>query len=218
MIKLHTQILNENQKKVLPKLTFLKDNNIYLAGGTALALHLGHRSSLDFDFYTKSHFDSVMLYKKIEDIFGNDAILSLKEEDTMFCKVFGVDLSFFWYKYPLIDKLVKFESILLASFADIAAMKLIAVYQRPAKRDYIDIYFLLKIFTLKEMFSFVKKKYPNFNQYFALRALTYFEDLKDEEGRKIEIIDKEFSWEKAKDDIFEKVREYQLDMIKKRYT
>lgn len=215
MTKLHAQILNENQKKILPKLAFSKEDKFYLAGGTALALHLGHRTSLDFDFYTKTHFDSISLYQKIEDGFGNDAILSLKEEDTMFCKVFGVDLSFFWYKYPLVEKPVDFESIALASSQDIAAMKLIAVYQRPAKRDYIDIYFLLKSFTLREMFSFVKKKYPNFNQYLALRALAYFEDLKDEEGRKIEILDKSFSWEKAKEKIFEEVRKYQLAMIEK---
>lgn len=215
MSKLHPQVLSEAQKEVLMKLSFLKRSGFYLAGGTALALYLGHRTSLDFDFYTKNHFDSISLYQKIENIFGNAAILSLKEKDTMFCKVFTVDLSFFWYKYPLVEKPVAFESILLASLQDIAAMKLIAVYQRPAKRDYIDIYFLLKIFTLKEMFSFVKKKYPNFNQYLALRALAYFEDLKDEEGRKIEMLDKSFSWEKAKEKIFEEVKKYQLSMIKR---
>jgi len=215
MIKLHTQILNANQKKILPRLDFLKESNFYLAGGTALALHLGHRTSLDFDFYTKTRFDSVLLYKKFEDVFGNDAVLSLNEEDTMFCKVLSIDLSFFWYKYPLVEKPVEFESIVLASPRDIAAMKLIAVFQRPAKRDYVDIFFLLKDFTLKEMFSFVKKKFPNFNSYHALRALICFEDLKDEEKRRIEILDKSFSWEKAKEKIFEEVKKYQLALIKK---
>lgn len=215
MAKLHPQVLNENQKIILPKLIFLKEKRFYLAGGTALALHLGHRTSLDFDFYNKTHFDSVLLYEKIENIFDGDAVLSLKEKDTMFCKIDGVDNSFFWYKYSLIEKPTEFEGTLLASPQDIAAMKLIAVYQRPAKRDYVDIFFLLKVFTLEELFSFVKKKYPNFNAYLALRALTYFEDLKEEEGREIKILDKSFSWEKAKEKIFEEVKRYQLSLIKK---
>ncbi|PIS14601.1 hypothetical protein COT64_01775 [Candidatus Shapirobacteria bacterium CG09_land_8_20_14_0_10_39_12] len=215
MVKLHSQILNESQKKIFPKLAFLKNNNFYLAGGTALALHLGHRTSLDFDFYSQKHFDSALLYEKIENIFSGDAVLSLREKDTMFCKIADVDNSFFWYKYPLLEKPIEFERILLASPQDIAAMKLIAIYQRPAKRDYIDIYFLLKNFTLEEMFSFVREKYPNFNLYLSLRALVYFEDLKDEEGREIKILDNSFSWEKAKEKIFEEVKKYQLNLIKK---
>lgn len=215
MVKFHSQVLNESQKRIVSKLSFLKDDNFYLAGGTALALHLGHRTSLDFDFYNQRHFDSVLVYEKIENIFKSDAVLSLREKDTMFCKIAGVDNSFFWYKYPLVKKPIEFEGILLASQQDIAAMKMIAIYQRPAKRDYIDVYFLLKNFTLKDMFSFVKKKYPNFNLYLSLRALVYFEDLRDEEEREVKILDKSFSWEKAKKEIFEKVKEYQLAMIKK---
>lgn len=214
MQRFHNQILHENQKRILPRLSFLKKDNFYLAGGTALALHLGHRTSLDLDFYTRSHFDAVSLYQRTERVFGEDAVLTLKEEDTLFCKVFGVDVSFFRYKYPLVKKTVEYDGVTIASKEDIAAMKLIAVFQRPAKRDYVDVFYLLKIFTLGEMFSFVKKKYPNFNSYHALRALTYFEDLEEEE-RKVEILDKSFSWEKAKKVIFEEVKNYQLNLIKK---
>src|SRR3972149_1171276 len=62
---------------------------------------------------------------------------------------------------------------------DIAAMKLVAAGHRPAKRDYIDIFYLLKKFTLKEIFTFAHKKYANFNSYLSQRALAYFEDLED---------------------------------------
>lgn len=150
MSELHTQVLSEAQNEVLVKLFFLKRSGFYLAGGTALALQLGHRTSLDFDFYTKTHFDSVLLYKEIENVFGDNVVLSLREKDTVFCKIFGIDHSFFWYKYPLVQKPVVFGGVSLASPQDIAAMKLIAVYQRPAKRDYIDIYFLLETFSLSE--------------------------------------------------------------------
>lgn len=215
MPKLHLETLNQNQSNLFPELHFLKKQNFYLAGGTALALHLGHRTSLDFDFYSKSHFDSLKLYQEIENLFKKEAKVTFREKDTLFCNVSGVDFSFFWYKYPLLKKSIETNGPFIASLEDIAAMKLISVYQRPAKRDYIDIFFLLKVLSLKKMFSFVQKKYPNFNQYFSLRALTYFKDLKDEEKRKIKILDKGFSWEKAKEKIFEEVRGYQLGMIKK---
>lgn len=215
MPKIYLQILNKEQTEILPQLVFLKNQQFYLAGGTALAFQLGHRTSLDFDFYTLSHFDPQLLYQKIEKLFNQKAKITVKEEDTLICNVLSVDLSFFWYKYPLIKKPLETKELLIASLEDIAAMKLISISQRPVKRDYIDVFYLLKVFNLGEMFSFVKNKYPNFNQYFSLRALTYFSDLKDEEERKIKIFDKNFSWGKAKEKIFEEVKKYQLAMIKK---
>lgn len=212
---LNYQIFNEKQAKIFPRLNVVHENGFYLAGGTALALHLGHRNSLDFDFYCASHFDNVKLSKTLDRTFPSDIIVNLREEDTLFCSINGVNISFFWYKYPLIDPVIQSKGPNLASIKDIAAMKLIAVSQRPAKRDYIDVYFLLGIFNLEEMFSFVKLKYPNFDQYFAYRALTYFDDFKEEEsGRGIKVFDKDFSWEKAKKEIFEEVKKHQLAMIK----
>lgn len=215
MLSLHFEILNQNQFKLFTKLKFLKEQNFYLAGGTGLALHFGHRTSLDFDFYSRSHFDSLVLSQKIENLFRSKAKITLRQKDTLFCNILGVDLSFFWYKYSLIKKLIETTGPLLASLEDIAAMKLISVYQRPAKRDYIDIFFLLNKFTLEEMFLLVLKKYPNFNIYLSLRALTYFTDLEDEEKRRIEILDKSFSWKKAKETIFKEAQKYQLSMFKK---
>ncbi|MBI2327625.1 nucleotidyl transferase AbiEii/AbiGii toxin family protein [Candidatus Curtissbacteria bacterium] len=108
------------------------------------------------------------------------------------------------------------EGITVANLQDIAAMKLVAVSHRPVKRDYIDVFFLLEKFTLEEMFGFVTRKYPKFNQYFTIRALTYFEDIKDDEKqRAIKILDHTFSWDAAKKKIFEEVKKYQLAMIRK---
>lgn len=215
MAKYFVEILTENQKKVLSKLSFLTNVDLYLAGGTALALQLGHRTSLDFDFYTKKHLDPADLYEKIEKIFGKDVSQAGQAKDTLFCNIKGVDVSFFWYQYPLLRKPIKILGVNTASVEDIAAMKLIAISRRPAERDYVDVFFLLKRFELKEMFLFAKKKYPNINSYFSLRALTYFEDLRKDERRKIKILDETFSWEKAKGKILEEVKNYQLSMIKK---
>lgn len=215
MSKLHFEVLNKKQLGLFPQLDFLHEQKFYLAGGTALALHLGHRTSLDLDFYCQSHFDPLALSEKIEDSFGPKAKITAREKDTLFCRISGVDFSFFWYKYPLLKKPLVTEGPLLASLEDIAAMKMIAITQRPAKRDYIDIYFLLKLLSLEKMFALVGKKYPNFNQYFALRALGYFQDLRDEQARRIKVFDKNFSWEKAKEKIFIEAKKYQLKMIRK---
>lgn len=209
-------VLSSNQTEILLKLSFLSESGFYLAGGTALALQLGHRTSLDFDFYNIHHFDRKKLYDKIDEHFKNESLKISERKDTLFCNIKGIDLSFFWYSYPLITKPTIIKGVTVAGLADIAAMKLVAISHRPVKRDYIDIFFLLKKFTLKEMFGFVTRKYPKFNQYFAIRALTYFEDIKDDQKqRAIRILTPNFSWEEAKEKIFAEVKKYQLSMIKK---
>ncbi len=214
MKDIYPEILGKNQALILPRFSFLKKKGFYLAGGTALALQVGHRSSVDFDFYNPQKFDIKELYDEIEKVFGKKTQKTLQEKDTLFCTINDkVGVSFFYYDYSLIKKPRVVKGILLASIEDIAAMKLIAISQRPLKRDYIDIFFILKIFSLKKIFSFAKKKYPRFNEYYVLRALTYFEDIKDEGERAIKILAKNFSWEKAKKKIFEEVKDYQMVMI-----
>jgi len=154
MKKLHLEVLNKGQREVLPQLSFLK--GFYLAGGTALALQIGHRTSVDFDFYTPKHFDAKELYEEIEKVFEDKAVKTADAEDTLFCTINQVSTSFFWYKYKLIKKLKKIEGVWVASIEDIAAMKFIAINHRPEKRDYIDIYFLLRRFSVEEMFSFAR--------------------------------------------------------------
>jgi hypothetical protein len=65
--QLHFKVLDDKRKKILPQLISLKDR-FYLAGGTALALQLGHRSSIDFDFFSQIPFDNLNLYIEIEEI------------------------------------------------------------------------------------------------------------------------------------------------------
>ena len=216
MADFYPDILDQNQKTLLPRLILLSKYGFYLAGGTALSLQMGHRTSVDFDFFTPKHFDSNALYLELEKEFGDSVKKIGEEHDTLFVKISDVDVSFFWYKYELIDNPVSFEEITLSSIKDISAMKLLAITGRPAVRDYIDIFYLLNIFSLDEIFSFAEAKYPNFNDYLALRALTYFEDITEAEGKRpVKILDQSFSWDKAKMYIFEKVKTYQLSKFKK---
>lgn len=208
-------VLNKNQKEVLSKLSFLTNDEYYLAGGTALAIQLGHRTSFDFDFYTPNHFDQNELFDRFQKIFADKAIKTSLAKDTLFCTLKTVDCSFFTYSYKLLRKPALKMGIAFASLEDIAAMKLVAVNRRPAKRDYVDVYYLLDRFSLGEMIDFAKEKFPNFNFYYLLRALSYFEDIKDDERRRIQMIDKNFSWEAAKDKLSKESNKYQLSMFKK---
>jgi len=212
----HLEILSKNQTDLLFK--FKLPKNYYLAGGTALALYLGHRTSLDFDFYTSSEFDREEILNLLKKNWGEENItVSSLEKNFFIGEINKVNVSVFHYPYKLLANLVNLRNISLASLDDIAAMKIIAVIQRPAKRDYIDLYYLLKQYPPKTIFQWAGKKYSNFNPYLALRALSFFDDVENEkiEERGIRILDKKFSWERAKEKIFEEVKKYQLAMLKK---
>ena len=89
----------------------------------------------------------------------------------------------FYYKYPLLEQTVLFGGIQLASLADIAAMKIHAIEDRGTRRDFVDVYFLSKKYSLEEMLTFYQKKYAVLEDhlYSILRSLDYFEDAEQEQ-------------------------------------
>jgi len=209
---MYLDILDSRRKKLLSQLGFLSQYGFYLAGGTALALELNHRTSLDFDFYTKRKFDNKKLFQELEKKFKN-TILIQKAEQTLIVKINEVEVSFFHYPYPLIFPSIKLKGVNLASKEDIAAMKIIAISDRGTKRDFIDIYFLLEEFSLEEIFEFVKKKYPMFNIYVGLRGLTYFVDAEKAQKRRLYLIHF-VSWNEVKKFLIKEVRKYQEKWLK----
>lgn len=214
--KLHFDILDKKRVKILPNLEFLrKDYSFYLAGGTALALQIGHRISIDFDFYTSKDFDPKGLYKRFKEIF--DKIDSVHiAEGTLLLAIYDIGISFFRYEYPMLKPLIKTEYIDLLSIEDIVAMKIIAIVQRGRKRDFIDIYYLLKRYGLERLLKFTEKKYDVFNKYIGLRALTYFEDAeKDKSRSRLETFE-EIKWDEIKKEIIEAVDKYRKEHLLKR--
>lgn len=210
-------ILNWNQKKILRNLSFFKKYDAYLAGGTALALQFGHRTSQDLDFYTKKHFDPIKLTKEFKKVFKKNLKAPTSAKDTLWLKIKNTDLSFFRYPYPLIRPLVSYETVKLASVEDIIAMKIEAIISRGKKRDFVDIYFAIKKYGLKKVLDFFKEKYPEvFNEYNCLTALTYFKGAEEgEQGRKRIYIYSGIDWRGIKKYIEEEVKKYQLGIIKK---
>jgi predicted nucleotidyltransferase component of viral defense system len=168
----------------------------YLAGGTALALQIGHRISVDLDFFTPDEFDENSLSIELQQFPAFK--LENKAWRTIMGKIGETKFSIFYYKNPLIDKTVNYEGINLASKKDIAAMKINALESRGSQRDFIDIYFLSKHYKLEEMFNFYNLKYGILDAklYSILRGLDYFEDA--ENLSEIPTMIQPISWEKVK--------------------
>jgi len=211
---MYLSVLHPKQAKLLKKLRFLKRYGFYLAGGTALALQIGHRTSLDFDFYTKKKFDNRKLLRELETRFKNIELIQIPDQ-TLIVKIEGREISFFYYPYPLVFPLIKEKEIPpLASKEDIGAMKIISIIQRGTQRDFIDIYFLIKEFGLKRIFEIAEKKYPSFNPYLAIQALTYFTDAEKEKiKRKITYI-KSANWTEIKKFLLKNVSDFKKSCIK----
>jgi len=163
----------------------------------------------------KEHFDVEVVLKNFQEKFPNIKI-SRALKDTILADIDGVSFSLFYYPYEVLHSPSMFRTIQIASLADIAAMKMVAVSMRGKSRDFIDVYFLLKKFSLKQMIGFTLKKYPAFQEMSILKGLVYFEDVDREEDiqRGIKIFDKSFDWKVAKMEIIRKVKEYQAAMLK----
>ncbi len=201
----YPQILNPSQQQLLTRLGFMAQSGFYLAGGTALALQIGHRTSLDFDFYSAEKFDGLIISEKIKSLGGGEVT---EDSDTLHAVVNGISLSGFYYPYFLVDKLVDFETLKLASIADIAAMKVIAVIQRARQRDFFDMYYLIKTLGLAEIVKHVYRKYPWYeeNNQIIFTALTYFEDAEnDDELSRVKVFDKGVTWGVVKEFLREAV-------------
>ncbi len=198
-IKFHTEIFPKQQQLLFDKLS--KQDWItpfYLAGGTALALQLGHRQSIDFDFFTEGNFDTARIIQNLREI-GKFELFD-RSKDTLNGSVNDVQVSFFGYEYPLLNNLHRKMRILIANMLDIALMKLEAISGRGSKKDFIDLFFLLKHFSI----SWLLKKYPQKfgieigNHYHLLKSLVYFEDAESQPMPKML---QNISWEEVKEKI-----------------
>jgi predicted nucleotidyltransferase component of viral defense system len=167
----------------------------YLAGGTALALHLGHRESEDLDFFTDKAFNEAILIEKLKRL----GEFKVKESAwrTILGRFMKVKFSIFYYQYPLLEQTVSFKSIKIASKKDIAAMKLQAIGDRGAKRDFIDLFFLCKELTLEAVFDLYGEKFDKLEErkYHLLRGLRYFEDA---ERDLLPVMYQPIDWEEVK--------------------
>lgn len=178
---LYWDILDKKRKEILPPFNSFKPD-FYLAGGTALALQLGHRDSIDFDFFDDESFSTGELYEKIERIFKDYKILKTQDKkDTLTVLIDdSIKISFFIYPYSLIKPLIETEYFKIATIEDIGCMKLSAITSRMATKDYVDLYFILQKISLSDLLDLAKEKFPSLDSNLVLKSLVYFDDITDE--------------------------------------
>lgn len=174
-------ILDKKRLNILPIFKSFKDK-FYLAGGTALALQIGHRDSIDFDFFCEEDIHTARLFERLREIFKRHKLLKIQDEPNTLTVLVdeSIKISFFTYKYKLIEKTIGDKNLTLASIEDIACMKLSAITGRASNKDYIDLYFILKSLSLSDLLDKSHRKHPQLDRNLILKSLVYFEDVTHE--------------------------------------
>lgn len=144
----------------------------HLGEGTSLALRLGHRLSVDLDFFTTETFDPEAFMARLD---LPDAAAVARSTGTLTLDAGGVKLDFLRHAYPLLADSDDVDGVRLLSVRDVAAMKLNAVANRGSKKDFFDLYELLKHFSLDEMVADFELKYRNSDRFIVLRSLAWFD-------------------------------------------
>jgi len=201
-----SESINLETKRVLEKIgksAFV--SNFYLAGGTALAIQLGHRESIDLDWFSEKEFANEKIKNELSKIGSFE--LNSEEENTVHGAIDNVKVSFLHYPYGRLFPLVAFEGINLADERDIASMKIDAISSRGSKKDFIDLFFLLKKYSLEELLGFFEKKFKDirYNKLHILKSLAYFVAAKDEPMPKMI---ENAGWEEIQKKISEKINEF----------
>ena len=177
-------MLHKNPQIIAPE-TFLLTQQLqalselegfHLVGGTALALQLGHRNSVDIDLFSQKDFDADFLM----DFIGTKYLFEKKfsRKNTIIGFVNSIKVDFIKHSYAYVNPPVREEGITYLSKEDIAAMKLNAISNSGQRlKDFIDMYYLLEYFSVNDMIDFFKIKYPTDNPLIPLKAINYFGDI-----------------------------------------
>jgi predicted nucleotidyltransferase component of viral defense system len=182
-----------------------------LAGGTALALQIGHRKSVDLDYFSQKEFRQDSILSGVEEI-GLPFQVVKEEMGTLIFSLGGMMISIFHYKYPFLDTQL-FHGTKVASISDIGAMKLIAIIQRGARRDFIDLYFMLKEIPFHIIAEHAVKKFgaERINPLHAGKSLVYFTDAGGDPDPEY-LPGHETDWEDVKAFFKNHVKQFVLDL------
>ncbi|MEO8852909.1 MAG: nucleotidyl transferase AbiEii/AbiGii toxin family protein [Ginsengibacter sp.] len=184
-------------------------NDFALGGGTNLALRLGHRVSIDLDFFTNSEFTNSIVFQTITREFP-DAELLFEQNQTMMFDINGIKVDFVLYPFKWLKPFELIEKARLISVSDIIPMKLQAISNRFSKKDFWDIAFLLKDFPLQKMMEIFTAKFPQIDPGFIIHSLVSFDEA-EKDPDPICILTK--TWAEIKSLLEETVIDYTNGMI-----
>jgi hypothetical protein len=176
-----------------------------LAGGTNLALRLGHRKSVDLDLFSYQHFDAISLAEHLTQNYNFEKA-DVRDKDTVKGFIDDVKIDIIAHIYPLVDEPFIAENVIrLYGISDIAAMKLATISDSGKRlKDFVDIAFLSTQMSLNQMLAAYSKKYKGSNVLHALRGLSYFNDIDFDVS--IDLINNTFSWKKIEKRIREMIK------------
>jgi len=201
---LHTKTVDPITLELLTDL-MRKDylNHFVLVGGTALSLQIGHRNSVDLDLFTPEDMESEYLQQQLENDFS-DFTITLKRSNTLLASINKIKVDLIRFKYGFQYPTVIENGLRLANIKDIAPMKLDAITGRGKKKDFFDLYFLLKYFTLPELLDLYQAKYQHTTLFHVIRSINYFTEAENEANPFV--FDKKITWEKVKTTIANEIR------------
>lgn len=183
MSKLFWNTITDDMRLVLNEFSQSAiSQSFYLAGGTALSLQIGHRLSVDLDFFSPTE-DIPTIRPVLENSLSKlPSILADSSWGNLVYLSKNVRVGFYGYGFPLVAPLVETDGIRLASIEDIALMKLDAMLSRAARKDFYDLYFICKSMPLKQLFKKADQKYPSIRDFEAqaTKRLVYFENAENE--------------------------------------
>ncbi len=180
---MHIEILSDPQRRALASLDNpLAGTDFYLAGGTALSLQVGHRRSVDFDWFIARFEEPEALFQRLKSFKIDFQVQSVSLE-TAYLTIEGVQISFIGYDYPMLGKKVSLPGfgIQMASIDDIACMKLSAIASRGSRKDFVDLHYLIRNFDpIENYLQLYMKKYQERDIGHVVRSLGYFADAEAE--------------------------------------
>jgi len=204
---LHYNTIAPNTLELLKTLQKASEfSELRLVGGTSLALQIGHRKSIDLDLFGTITADELSISQRLNEI-GKVTIL----KNTKNIKIFlidGIKVDIVNYHYKWLESAKVTNDIILADKKDIAAMKLAAITGRGTKKDFIDLFFLLKYYNLEQLLNFYNQKYNDGSVFLVLKSLIYFEDAEQSEEP---FMLKPYKWNKVKEQIKQAIIELNIN-------
>ncbi len=180
----HEKVLDRSGHEAAQRLASAAGGDFHLAGGTGLALRLGHRISLDLDLFSRGSLleqsDRITLIKALEA--SGKVEINEEKDGTCHLRLGTTAVSLFHYPYKLLAQPSEWAGLKIASIEDISAMKLSAVISRGSKKDFIDLFFLCRLHKISDIFKWAELKFPGHPNFAiqAAKALVYFKDAEKE--------------------------------------
>ena len=178
-------------------------DSFFLVGGTALALQIGHRKSIDLDLFRFSSFDTIPVFEFLAEKYHFE--VEFQAKDTLRGAIEGVKIDLITHPYPLVDELNRENGIRFTGIRDIAAMKLNAIVGNGTRvKDFTDVAFLSSHICFRDMLNVYCKKYTLVNPVIAAKAITFFGDINF--NVPVELIHGRFQWKKVENRIYQMLR------------